>query len=318
MELSIPRLAKKIPTEAAAYEFLEELRWEGKPICPHCGSTSDHRYLVPANGFSRETVRGKQSERRVWKCRDCKRQFSAITGTVMHGSHIPIRTWLFVIFEMVSNKNGVAAREIERRYDLHPKSAFDMLHRIREAMANSEHGLFGPVVVADETYVGGNPRNRHANDSRRHSGLGRNTGRTPVLSLIDAEGTAVRSRVIAHASIDELGAAIAENVDMGTTELHSDKWPPYEEIGKLMAAHHAVDHGNGQYVTDKSSGTNKAENYFSQLKRSLDGTHHSVSRKYLPRYLGEFDFRYTTREMSDTMRMGQLMGQVTLGHQGSR
>lgn len=97
---------------------------------------------------------------------------------------------------------------------------------------------------------------------------------------------------------------------MGTTELHSDKWPPYEEIGKLMAAHHAVDHGAGQYATEKSRGTNLAENYFSQLKRSLDGTHHHVSREFLPNYLAEFDFRYSTREMSDSRRMAMLMGQL--------
>jgi len=269
----------------------------------------DHRYLVPANGVSRETVRGKQSERRVWKCRDCKRQFSAITGTVMHGSHIPIRTWLFVIFEMVSNKNGVAAREIERRYDLHPKSAFDMLHRIREAMANGPKGLFGNVVVADETYIGGDPTNWHATDTRPH-GWARGTKKTAVFSLIDVTAGEVRSKVIDHVNVRELGEAIAENVDMSTTELHSDKFPSYRVIGQGMAAHHFVDHNAGQYVTEKSSGTNKAENYFSQLKRSLDGTHHSVSRKYLPRYLGEFDFRYSTRDISDTQRMARLMGQV--------
>lgn len=132
MELTIPRLAAKIPTEADAYKFLEDFRWHGRPVCPHCGSLSDHRYLEPRNKVSRETTRGTQSQRRVWKCRDCRRQFSAIIGTVMHGTHVPIRTWLFVIFEMVSNKNGIAAREVERRYDLHPKTAWFMLHRIRE------------------------------------------------------------------------------------------------------------------------------------------------------------------------------------------
>lgn len=228
----------------------------------------------------------------------------------MHGSKIPVRTWLFVAFEFASSKNGVSAREIERKYKLHTDTAWTLCHRLREAMRLGPYGalLTTNVVVADETYIGGSPKNRHANDPRTR-GLGRNTGRTLVLSLIDGKGTAVRSKILEHTSIAELGAAIAENTDMATTELHSDKWPPYEEIGKLMAAQHAVDHGAGEYVTEKSSATNKAENYFSQLKRSLDGTHHHVSRTYLHRYLAEFDYRFSTREMTDSARMERLIAQ---------
>ena len=310
MELSIPRLASKIPTEAAAYEFLEELRWNGQPVCSHCGSVSDHRYLAPTNGVSRATgPKRTMSERRVWKCRDCKKQFSAITGTVMQGSKISIRTWLFVIFEMVSNKNGVASREIERRYDLHPKTAWTMLHRIREAMANSEGGLFNIGVIADETYIGGDPKNRHG-AKRRDPKVGRGTDKVPVLTLIEDHTGEVRSAVVPNVSAKTLGRVISENVELATTALHTDKWSSYIPVGQSMAAHYTVDHSVGQFVTEKSHGTNKAENYFSQLKRSLDGTHHHVTPAFLPRYLGEFDFRYSTRDISDTQRMARLMGQV--------
>ena len=134
MELSLPALANRIPTEADAYTLLEEMRWHGKPVCPHCGSIDKHYFLKPRNGISRETSCGNQTQRRLWKCSACRMQFSVLTGTVMHGTKIPVRTWLFVAFEFASSKNGVAAREIERKYRLHGNSAWTLCHRLREAM----------------------------------------------------------------------------------------------------------------------------------------------------------------------------------------
>src|SRR5687768_359756 len=92
-------LMERVTDEASAYEFLEELRWGGKPVCPHCGSIGQH-YFLNAQGEGRKTRTGKVSQRRVWACRDCRRQFSVLTGTVMHGTKVKVKTWVFVIFEM--------------------------------------------------------------------------------------------------------------------------------------------------------------------------------------------------------------------------
>src|SRR5256885_10661567 len=116
--LSIPALAKRVPDEASAYEFLEELRWGERIVCPHCGSVRQPYFLKPKAKEGRKTRTGKVTERRVWKCADCRKQFSVLTNTIFHGSKIPVRTWLFVIVEMCASKNGVAAREIQRKYDL--------------------------------------------------------------------------------------------------------------------------------------------------------------------------------------------------------
>ena len=187
----MPAIASKIPTEADAYKLLEEWRWHGTPVCPHCGSINDHYFLTPRDGVAK-TNRGTETQRRQWKCRDCRQKFSVLTGTIMHGTHIPIRTWVLVIYELCSSKNGIAAREIERRYKLSPKSAWFMLHRIREAMAHGASDLFSGVVVADETWVGGEPKNRHAN--RRVGSKQGLTDKTPVVTLVHVETGEVRSR----------------------------------------------------------------------------------------------------------------------------
>jgi transposase-like protein len=146
----LARISERLPNEASAYELLEQLRWRGHPECPHCGVVGNHAYLRPANGISRTTNRGRQSERRVWKCRACKRQFSVITGTVMHGTHVPIRTWILVAFEIASTNRELSDREVERRYGLSSKSAHFLLQRIRDDLARSiDDSLFGAVVAGE-------------------------------------------------------------------------------------------------------------------------------------------------------------------------
>jgi transposase-like protein len=305
-ELSIPKLAKQIPTEADAYRFLEDLRWEGKPVCPHCQSEKPPYFLSPKNGTSRKTRTGSASERRVWKCAACRKQFSVLTGTIFHGSKIPVRTWVFVVFEMCASKNGVSAREIERKYDLTPKSAWYMTHRIREAMKREPMaGLLSGRVVADETWIGGKPRNWPARKRRPGNVQGSKAHRVPVVALVSRETGEVPSRAVPNVTGSTLRAVLGEQVDPAATHLHTDEGGGYLRIASDFASHTAVHHGAGEYVRGDAS-TNQAESYFSQLKRSLDGTHHHVSREHLDRYLAEFDFRWSSRKLSDTERMKQL------------
>jgi transposase-like protein len=304
--VNILRLAERIPDEASAYAYLEELRWHGKPACPHCGNEDKCWFLTPSNGKSRATRTGRQTQRRLWKCGGCRKQFSVLTDTVMHGTKIPVRTWVFVIFEMCASKNGVSAREIERKYGLCPRSAWFLTQRIREAMKDNGLDMFSGVIVADETWIGGAPGNRHMGNRGRGSGL---TDKTPVLSLVNKTTGQVRSKVVPDVTGATLRKAIAERVNMARSILHTDKGLWYLPVGQEFASHEAVDHRAGEYVRGDVS-TNQAEGYFSQLKRSLDGTHHRISRVHLPRYLAEFDYRYSTRQRTDTERMGDLVGRV--------
>jgi len=180
-----------------------------------------------------------------------------------------------------------------------------MLHRIREAMGHDDASLFVGNVVADEVCIGGDPANRHA--SERHDvRRGAGTDKTPVVTLIDAETHEVRSTVVSWVDSVSLGDVIRENVDVATAALPTDSHRDYIPVGRKMAGHYSVNHFAGIYATDKTNGTNLCENYFAQLKRGLKGTHIHVGPKRLHRYLGEFDYRFSTCDMTDSERMDDL------------
>ncbi len=313
-EFSVPSLMKRLNTEADAYLLLEDLRWpDGQPeFCPQCGTVGRCYYLNPANGASRKTRTGAVSERRVWKCGSCRKQFSALTGTIFHGTKISLRVWLLVILEMCASKNGVSAREIERKYDLTPKTAWFLLHRIREGMKREPMaGLLSGVVIADETWVGGDPKNRHAS-ARIAEGASRwTTDKTTVLSVIDKASGEARSAVVPNVKAATLRKAMEAElmVNLGASELHTDSATYYRSMEPILKGHQSVNHNEGEYVRGDVT-SNAAEGYFSQLKRSIDGTHHHVSTEHLQRYLNQFDFMYTHCKDTDSERMRTLVGNV--------
>jgi transposase-like protein len=308
--LSLPAIATKVPTEAAAYEFLEQLRWGDEPVCPHCCVIGGHYFLKPRAG-ARKTRTGAATQRRLWKCKDCRKQFSVLVGTIFHRTKVPVRTWLLVIADMMAAKNGISAREVERKYALTPRTAWFVCHRIREAMTTREFAtLMSGAVEADEAYIGGNPKNRHRTaEEKAATKSGRGTDKTIVLSLLSRESGEVRSRVIPNVTGATLHAVMEREIDMANAALHTDSFPVYKWVAPEFSDHQAVDHKAGEYVRGDAT-TNRVEGYFSQLKRSIDGTFHAVSTDHLDRYLAEFDFRYSTRKMTDSQRMATLIERV--------
>jgi transposase-like protein len=215
MRLSVPQLASKLQTEADAYKLLEDLRWpRGEPVCPHCGSVGKHYFLTPKNGTARKTRTGSMSQRRVWKCADCRKQFSVLTGTIFGGSKVPVRTWVFVLFEMASSESGVSAREIERKYDLALKTAWLMMHRIREAMKREPMASLLSGRVSADRATGLASGTATANDPRKHV-QGR-SDKFPILALGYRKTGEVRSRVMPDVKPGNLRSAI-----QGQGE-----WPP--------------------------------------------------------------------------------------------
>ncbi|HEX3824992.1 MAG TPA: IS1595 family transposase [Mycobacteriales bacterium] len=319
-DFSIPALMNRLSSEAEAYKLLEELRWgadKSRCACPHCGVIGGHYYLAPANGSSRKTrmtgKTGAVSQRRVWKCCACRKQFSVLTGTIFHGSKISVRTWVLVILEMCASKNGVSAREIERKYDLTAKTAWFMCHRIREAMKlEPMAGLLSGVVAADETWIGGKPSNQSKSKrAPRARWEVKRTEKPSVLALVDTVTGEVRSRVVPNVKGATLRDAISQQVEMGATTLVTDEAQAYKMFAGEMKGHERVTHSADEYVNKDGFTTNQAEAYFGQLKRSIDGTHHHVSVEHLARYLANHDFLRSTHEMDDSDRMRLLVARTT-------
>jgi transposase-like protein len=299
MELNLATLAKHFSDEAAAWELLETIRWPEGPICPHCANAEKSYFLKPQSGY-RETRTGQRTYRRVWKCASCRKQYSVLVGTVFHGSKIPVSKWLLSIHMMCAGKNGVSAHELHRQLDVTYKSAWFMAHRVRYAMARSPLGdRMTGTVEADETYIGGK--------GQRRGRPGKTSKKTPVVSLVQKDGEA-RSSVVADVTGATLASVLKEHIDP-TATLHTDEYAAYKQPARGFAAHETVKHRDHEYARGEVT-TNRVEGFFSQLKRSIDGTHHHVSRDHLHRYLAEFDYRWTTCKSTDGERTARTIRQA--------
>jgi transposase-like protein len=308
-DFSLATLGGYFADEDAAYARVESIRWPDGPVCPHCGVVNDAYLLQPKNG-PRKTSTGKDTFRRVWKCGACRQQFSVLVGTIFEDSKLPLSKWLYAIHMLCAAKNGIAANELRRTLDITYKSAWFMLHRIRYAMEQEplRSKLTGTVEV-DETYIGGKSQNMHAKKRReRITGTG-GIDKTAVVSLVQRGGE-VRSQVVQGTVSGKTLAPIIREHVAHEARLMTDSFGGYTRVGKEFAEHQTVNHLQGEYVRGDAY-TNLAEGYFSQLKRSIDGTHHHVSAHHLGRYVAEFDYRYNTRKQSDAERTTQAIRKTT-------
>lgn len=268
------------PNDSACLDFIFRARYANH-IC-ECGkSKCFHR----------------RKTRRAYECAWCGAQIYPTAGTIFHKSETSLKSWFFAIFLFAKSKNGVAAKEIERQVGVTYKTAFRMAHKIRELMTNGGNLLSG-VIEADETYIGG-----------RKSGMGRGSiGKTPVVGVVERRGE-VRATVITNATAGNAINHLRKNVET-TAQVVSDESPIYNFTSKFGFKHIRVNHSAGEYVVGRAH-TNTIEGFWAQLKRSIDGTHHSVSPKYLQNYVNEFSFRYNRRfEGCDVL--GDLLSRTAL------
>jgi transposase-like protein len=280
--------------ELAAVEFLEARLWKGSTKCAHCESANVYKML--------DAKTGQRNKRFLWRCHDCKGQFTVRIGTVFEESRLPLRHWCYAFWRASTSKKGVSAMEIQRHCQISYKSALFLMHRIRFAMTpdiDSLPKMTGTVEV-DETYVGGKPRPGTGYHKR-----GRGTSKTPVLGIVQRNGN-IHRRVVANVSAATLKGAIRQCVDKSAT-IMTDEFPVYRGIGKeFSGGHHVIRHGQREYVRGEVS-TNTAESSFALIKRGLMGIYHAVSKEHLHRYLGEFDFRWNTRQMNDGERTARAI-----------
>lgn len=275
--------------EAAATEFMERQRWGSEPFCARCGCTSVYKMV--------DAKTGQRNRRFLWRCHDCKKQFTVRIGTVLEESRIPLKHWAYAFWRASTSKKGVSALEIKRQTGLSYKSALFMMHRIRFAMTERHQEKLTGIVEADETYVGGKPRIKGPHNKR---GFG--TKKTPVSVVVERGGNA-RARVMTQRITSRnLRSSLKELVDESRSTLMTDELPAYRQAGRMFAGgHHAVEHSAKEYARGDAH-VNTAESFFAIVKRGLNGIYHSVSKEHLHRYIGEFEFRFNGRKMTDGER----------------
>lgn len=263
---------EQFPDDAACLDFVFKTRWP-KPVCPEC-SKKDSFYRV--------------EKRKCYSCSWCGYQLSPTAGTIFHKSETSLKSWFFAMFLMTASRNGVAAKEIERQLGVTYKTAWRMAHQIRKLMDERTGNLKG-IVEADETYIGG------IKPGKRGRGA---AGKAPVVGIVERGGS-VQAKAVPAVTTEQCFGNINRNVERGAT-VCTDELPVYNYVAGFGYVHAVVNHGRKEYVRGVAH-TNTIDGFWSQLKRSIDGTHHGVSRKHLQNYVNEFAYRYNRRASASPM-----------------
>lgn len=272
-------------------EYLVARRWPNGVTCPTCGS-QDVRFL---ENYNRWYCRAKHSAP----------QFTLKTGTIMEDSPIGLDKWLMAMWQIVNCKNGISSYEIHRAIGVTQKTAWFLDHRIRLALQQGSFEKLTGEVEADETFIGGKARNMHADKRARRITATGPHDKVPVIGILERGGK-VRTAVVTNRKKKAIQAEVRQHVEAGSA-LYTDALKSYEGLDEFQ--HQVVDHAV-QYV-DGHVHTNGLENFWSLLKRGINGTYVSVEPFHLFRYLDEQAFRYNNRkDMNDGDRFDLAVRQV--------
>lgn len=272
---------QRFPDQASCIAFLEHVRWQGSPKCPHCESQKLTRR-------EHETETGRIGR---WNCQDCKATFRVLHGTLFHGTKIPLQKWFLAISLIANAKKSISSYQLQRDLSLNQKTAWFMQVRIRAEMATKGNTLLKGIIEADETYIGGRPRKANKKEDREPAKRGRGTDKTAVIGAVERGGN-----VVAQVAENLTGRTILEFiqcvVNIKESELMTDEYHAYNALGTEMK-HHVINHQQ-QYV-DGDTHTNTIEGFWSLLKRAWYGTHHHYTTGYTPLYVAEGCYKYNNR-----------------------
>jgi transposase-like protein len=280
-----------------ALRYLAGMRWPNGPHCPRQGCGEMNPIFLETRG--------------IWKCRGCRKQFSAKVGTIMEDSPLGLDKWLAAIWMIANCKNGISSYEIHRALGITQKSAWFVLHRVRLAMevGSFETTMLGPVE-ADESFIGGKVKNmskaKRKERARGRGGIGP-TAKAIVQGVLDRSGKQIRVKVVPNTKAESLLPAIFENVKPGA-KVFTDSHGSYVQLREHFD-HDSVNHFFDEYVRGEVH-TNGIENFWSLLKRCLNGTYINVEPFHLSRYVDEQVFRYNHRKMDDGGRFKAMLGKL--------
>lgn len=292
--ITLPELFRMFPDDETAEKWFIKIRWPDGVFCHGCG------------GFN--ILMRKNRRPQPFHCRDCRKDFSTKTGTLMQGSNIGFQKWAIALYLFSTNLKGVSSMKLHRDLGITQKSAWHMAHRIRETWQETTFLFPGPVEV-DETYVGGKVRNMTAKKRFKWQGTG-GTNKAVVVGAKDRATNHVRAKVVPNTGKGSLQGFIHEHVADGA-EVYTDDHGAYRKMDGY--SHEVVNHTIGEYVRDKIH-TNGVESFWSMFKRGYMGTYHKMSFKHLDRYVGEFAGRHNIRPFNTEAQM-QMMAASMNGKQ---
>jgi transposase-like protein len=269
-----------------ATEFVAKLRWPNGPVCPNCGGV-EYSYLTT---------------RRLWKCKECKRQYSVKVGTIFEDSPLGLDKWLPAVWLVANSKNGISSHELARALGVTQKSSWFMTHRIRLAMQTGSFDKLDGTVEVDESFIGGKARNMHRSVRDRKGIRPGAWDKTVVLGIRQRDGE-LRAKVVPNTKATTLKPEVHDHVAPGAS-VYTDENHSYRGLGSTYD-HRTVDHAEA-YV-DGQVHTNGLENFWSLLKRGLHGTYVSVEPFHLFRYIDERVYTYNRRELTDLGRFAEVL-----------
>lgn len=274
-QITVHEFFKRFPDDDTCLNHLFSMRY-GKDIkCPKCKKISNFHRIKKMPAFA---------------CQWCGHHIHPMAGTPFHRSRTPLQKWFYAIYLFTTSRHGVAAKELQRQLGVTYKCAWRMAHEIRKYMGKVDgDDTLSKHVEVDETYVGGR---------RFGQGGGTQPHKTIVFGMLQRSG-AVMTRVVPNAKRKTLERIIKRRIDPGTT-ISSDEWGGYMQLKKQGYEHGVVKHSYKEYVNGIHH-TNSLEGFWSQIKRSIRGTHIHVSKKHLSKYLNEFEFRYNMRSNPSLM-----------------